>query len=70
MKSEHEDAPAHDAAALLDRLRHEHALLEAQIEAFNRRLYLGAREQMERKRLQKMKLLAKDRISALESSPR
>ena len=38
---------------LLLKLRQEHAMLEAELEGFNQRLYLGAREQMERKRLQK-----------------
>lgn len=55
-----------DSAELLARLREEHALLEARIESYNGRLYLSAREQMERKRLQKMKLFTKDRIRALE----
>ncbi len=51
---------------LLARLRQEHALLEADLEAYNQRLYLGAREQMERKRLQKLKLMKKDMIQRLE----
>lgn len=58
----------HDNAELLARLRGEHALLESRIEAYNNRLYLSAREQMERKRLQKMKLLTKDRIHQLQST--
>ncbi len=41
-------------------------MLEADLEGFNQRLYLGAREQMERKRLQKMKLVKKDLIQRLE----
>jgi hypothetical protein len=51
---------------LLVRLRQEHAMLEADLEAYNQRLYLGAREQMERKRLQKLKLVKKDLIQRLE----
>ena len=51
---------------LLVRLRQEHAMLEADLEGSNQRLYLGAREQMERKRLQKMKLVKKDLIQRLE----
>ena len=51
---------------LLSRLRQEHALLEADLEAYTQRLYLGAREQMERKRLQKLKLVKKDLIQRLE----
>jgi len=41
-------------------------MLEADLEGFNQRLYLGAREQMERKRLQKLKLVKKDLIQRLE----
>jgi len=41
-------------------------MLEADLEGSNQRLYLGAREQMERKRLQKMKLVKKDLIQRLE----
>ena len=51
---------------LLLKLRQEHAKLEAELEGFNQRLDLGAREQMERKRLQKMKLVKKDLIQRLE----
>lgn len=51
---------------LLARLRQEHALLEVDLEAYNQRIYLGAREQMERKRLQKLKLMKKDMIQRLE----
>jgi hypothetical protein len=51
---------------LLVRLRQEHAMLEADLEGFNQRLYLGAREQMERKRLQKLELVKKDLIRRLE----
>ena len=51
---------------LLLKLRQEHAMLEAELEGFNQRLYLGAHEQMERKRLQKMKLVKKDLIQRLE----
>ena len=51
---------------LLGKLRQEHAMLEADLEGFNQRLYLGAREQMERKRLQKLKLVKKDLIQRLE----
>ncbi len=60
-------SPTPDVCELLRRLREEHADLEARIETFNQRLYLSSREQMERKRLQKMKLANKDRLSMLES---
>jgi hypothetical protein len=60
------DAPS-SATELLEQLRAEHALLESRIESYNQRLYLSAREQLERKRLQKLKLLTKDRIRSFES---
>ena len=40
----------------------EHRSLESTLEDFNKRLYLTPQEEMEKKRLQKMKLLSKDRI--------
>lgn len=57
---------AASTAELLARLRQEHAMLEADLETYNARLYLSAREQMERKRLQKLKLVKKDLIQRLE----
>lgn len=53
-------------AELVRQLHNEHARLEARIEELNRCLYLGVREQMERKRLQKLKLLTRDRLAVLE----
>jgi hypothetical protein len=52
--------------SLLARLREEHALIETELESLNRRVYLSAREQMERKRLQKVKLATKDLVLRLE----
>lgn len=40
----------------------EHRSLESTLEDFNKRLYLTPQEEMEKKRLQKMKLYSKDRI--------
>ena len=54
-----------DTAELIQRLRDEHAMLEEQLESYNQRVYLSAREQMERKRLKKVKLLTKDRLRNL-----
>lgn len=51
----------------LQRLRDDHGVYDAQIEEFNRRVYLSIREQAEKKRLQKLKLYTKDRIAWLES---
>lgn len=53
---------------LLEQLRDEHALLNRKIDALNARRYLSPAEQMQRKRLQKLKLATKDRIAALEAS--
>ncbi|MFT6399698.1 MAG: hypothetical protein ACJAYU_004467 [Bradymonadia bacterium] len=56
-----------NTAELVQRLRDEHAMLEEQLESYSRRVYLSAREQMERKRLKKIKLVTKDRLHSLES---
>jgi hypothetical protein len=56
-----------DLATLLQQLRSEHAVYDAHIDELNRRVYLSIREQAEKKRLQKLKLQLKDRISWLES---
>lgn len=57
-----------NTAELVQQLREEHAMLEEQLESYNRRVYLSAREQMERKRVKKIKLLTKDRLHSLETS--
>lgn len=49
----------------VSRLRREHAELEARLGALNDRLYLSAEEEMERRRLQKLKLAKKDRLLTL-----
>lgn len=54
------------ASDVLDQLRMEHGLLERRLTEYNERVYLGVREQMERKRLQKLKLATRDRIVRLE----
>lgn len=64
--ADHASETESDVAALLARLQAEHALLDGQIEQLNRRLYLSSREQMERRRLQKLKLATKDRIASLQ----
>jgi hypothetical protein len=40
----------------------EHRNFEATLEDFNKRLYLTPAEEMEKKKLQKLKLLSKDKI--------
>jgi hypothetical protein len=62
-----QESGAQDLRQVLQQLREEHAVYDAQIEEFNRRVYLSIREQAEKKRLQKLKLYTKDRIAWLES---
>jgi hypothetical protein len=40
----------------------EHRNFESALENFNKRLYLTPQEEMEKKKLQKLKLLSKDKI--------
>ena len=40
----------------------DHRKLEAALEDFNKRIYLTPQEEIEKKRLQKLKLVSKDRI--------
>ena len=61
----------HIVTELLDRdsefrsLYKEHETLEAQLEEFGRRRYLTTDEQVERKRIQKVKLQGKDRMEEI-----
>lgn len=48
----------------------DHRKLEAALEDFNKRIYLTPEEQIEKKKLQKMKLASKDRIYAILSKYR
>ncbi len=54
----------------LKNLVEEHEALERELEKYNRKRYLTSSEEMERKRIQKLKLLGKDRIEAILSSYR
>ena len=58
---------AGDAGAELEELTRQHALLASRIDAFDARGWLTEREQVERKRLQKLKLATKDRIASLRA---
>jgi hypothetical protein len=49
----------------LRRLMGEHRDYEAQLDEFNKRVYLNDQEQVERKRLQKLKLAGRDRIEQI-----
>ena len=55
-------APEADEVA---RLRREHADLERRLSVLSERLYLSPAEEMERRRLQKLKLQKKDRLLSL-----
>jgi len=48
----------------------EHVDLEQRLEAFQQKLYLTSEEELERKRLQKLKLAAKDKIMEILSRHR
>jgi len=56
--------------AELNRRMTEHEEFERKLEEFNRRLYLTPEEELERKRIQKLKLAGRDRIEAILSKYR
>lgn len=58
-----------ETAALISRLRREHADLDRRIQEFDRHPWLSPDDQMERTRLKKMKLAAKDQIERLQRHP-
>lgn len=49
----------------LKRYMEEHEEFERKLEEMNRRLYLTPEEEMERKKIQKLKLAGRDRIEAI-----
>ncbi|HZW35690.1 MAG TPA: YdcH family protein [Candidatus Deferrimicrobiaceae bacterium] len=61
-------------AALIERnpefrnLVHEHRMLDDQLKELDRKVYLTPDEEMERKRLQKLKLAKKDQIAKMLTS--
>jgi uncharacterized protein YdcH (DUF465 family) len=54
----------------LKRRMDEHEEFERKLEEFNRRVYLTPAEEMERKKLQKLKLAGRDRIEEILSKYR
>ena len=56
--------------AELKRFMEEHEEYEQKLQEFNRRIYLTPAEDIERKRLQKLKLAGRDRIEAIVSKYR
>ena len=61
------EAPT-DTQAEVSRLQAVHRELKARLSDLNDRLYLSPEEQVERKRLQKLKLATKDQIALLLAS--
>jgi hypothetical protein len=55
-----------ETAALISRLRREHADLDRRIQEYDRHPWLSPDDQIERTRLKKMKLAAKDQIERLQ----
>jgi len=56
--------------AELKRYMDEHEEYERKLQAFNQRIYLTPEEEIERKRLQKLKLVGRDRIEGILSKYR
>ena len=67
MGSSANNAP-NDIEAEVSRLQAVHRELKARLSDLNGRLYLSPDEQVERKRLQKLKLATKDQIARLLAS--
>lgn len=57
----------YSSEGVVDRLRTEHLDLERKLDELNSHIYLTPEEQVERKRIQKLKLLKKDQIQMLVS---
>jgi len=56
--------------AELKKRMEEHEEFERKLQEFNRRIYLSPAEELEKKRLQKLKLAGRDRIEAILSKYR
>lgn len=54
-------------SAAIEKLRSEHDALKAKVNALRSRPYLSPEQQLEARTLQKIKLLKKDAIAALEA---
>jgi hypothetical protein len=57
-----------EATALIAKLRREHSELDRRIQEFDSHPWLSSDDQIERTRLKKMKLAAKDQIERLKRS--
>ncbi len=65
MKSGQSAPITQNPRALIGQLRNEHERLEARLETLDSNAYLTPNEQLERKRVQKLKLRAKDQIQQM-----
>lgn len=54
-----------EASPEFKNLVHEHRVLDDQLKEYDRKVYLTPDEEMERKRLQKLKLAKKDQIARM-----
>lgn len=66
MAGQREAVAIRDFGSMRASLEEEHARLDEEVQHLSERRYLSVHEQMERKRLQKLKLAAKDRLQMLE----
>jgi hypothetical protein len=57
-----------DTRTEVERLHREHNELKARLSELNSRLYLSPEEEIERKQIQKLKLIKKDRLAYLTRS--
>ncbi len=58
-----------DLSQEIERLKREHRELKARLSELNSRLHLSIDEEIERKKIQKLKLLKKDQLLMLEAKP-
>lgn len=66
-KPEQEVEGVEAISAAIEKLRSEHDVLKAKVNALRDRPYLSPEQQLEARTLQKMKLLKKDAIAALKA---
>lgn len=53
--------------SILKKYWEEHLMFEGQLEVYNSRIYLTPEEELEKKRIQKLKLVGRDRIEQILS---
>ncbi len=60
-------SPGLDLEREIERIKREHRELKARLSELNSRLHLSIDEEIERKKIQKLKLLKKDQLQTLEA---